>query len=276
MSTDQELFDAISSGTTAQDTPAAVAEPSEAQPAVARDDGGRFAARQADEAQPEPTQAEQPAKPEPSVPPGRLREEAEARRNAERERDEMRAQLRLLMDMQKPQAQPAEAKPAPEIWDNPDQWVDDRLGSVKTEVQQTREYFSRLLAEQAHGADKVTEAYQALDAAIRNGAVDGNAVKAQLAKSMNPYGDIMGWHAKHSIMSEIGNDPKAYEQKIIERYLASQQPQTAPAAAQAAPGATIVKLPPNLNRMTSASSDASGSNDVSDQELFHATTSRRR
>jgi hypothetical protein len=120
----------------------------------------------------------------------------------------------------------------------------------------------------------VSAAYDALNQAIGSRQLDGNAVKAKLAQSMDPYGDIMGWYETTAPQ----RDPEAFKQQIISEYLASQgqgqvQPQTA-AAAQAT--GTVIKLPPNLNRMTSASSDASGSADVSDQELFHATTSRRR
>jgi hypothetical protein len=281
---DQELFNSAVSNEPAEATPPEPVVPSTApEPAAqARDESGRFAASETNDSA-EAAPAEQPGKPEPAIPPARLREEAEARRRAEADNAELRSQLRMLMErVPAPQAQPAAepVDPVTALFENPDQWVGQHLGTVQNEVQQTREFYSRRFAEQQHGADKVQAAYQALDTAINSGKIDGAQVKATLAKSMDPYGDIMAWHgrqAAETALSSVGNDLEAYNQKIIADYLASQQQagQSNTAPAQAGSG-TIVKLPPNLNRMTSAASDNGATQDIDGQELFNSTISQRR
>lgn len=273
MSTDQELFDAATSREPTQDAPAEIVAP-ETQPAVARDEAGRFAGRPEGEQPPAGEEQAQAGSDPKEPPPHRFREVSERARAAEARAEQAERLLQQINQGRQPEAPKTEAAPKPEIWDNPDEWVGQHIGTVKSEVQQTREFYSRRFAEQQHGADKVSEAYDALNRAIGERQLDGAAVKAKLSQSMDPYADIMAWHGEHTLRAEIGNDPKAYEQKIIERYLASQKQPAAGAPAQV--GGSVVKLPPNLNRMTSAASDGPGAGDVSDQELFHATTSRRR
>ncbi|WP_210161910.1 hypothetical protein, partial [Bradyrhizobium japonicum] len=56
------------------------------------------------------------------VPPGRLREEAEARRRAERERDDLRAQMQLLARQAPPQQQREQPKGI-DLFENPSGFV---------------------------------------------------------------------------------------------------------------------------------------------------------
>lgn len=273
--TDQELFDAAMSDAPAQETaPEPIAEQPQEQPAIARDEQGRFAPKAADEAAPEQVEeqpeaeapAEQPAK-QGFVPSSRLKEEADGRR-AEKERADRLEQM--LTQLLQKQVQPAPAEPdaqKPELWDDPDQWVSGHIGTVKTEVQQTREFYSRKFAEQAHGADKVKEAYAALDQAVRNGEMNRDQVLAKLSTSMDPYGDIMGWYETTAPQ----RDPESYKQKIIAEYLASQQPAGAPPQAQTQGGnpASVVRIPTSLNRTTSgAPNTPPGDGDMSDAALF--------
>ncbi len=283
MSTDdQALFDAVLEGK--EPETAAVAseatQPAEqaAEATQPRDDSGRFAAK--DEPQPEEPALEA-AKPEPAIPPGRLREEAEARRRAEAEASELRAQMKMLMErMPVPQAQPKPEQPAPDIFEAPDQWADSRIKStvdpLNQRVESVVEVWSKRFAEQQHGAEKVSAAYDALDQAIRSGKISGEAVKAELSRSADPYGDILAWHGKQKAeqaLASVGYDIEAYNQKILaEAQAARAAPQATPAAQQ--PG-TIVKLPSNLNRITSAASSAPGNQaPVGDMELFEQLTGR--
>lgn len=280
---DQELFNsAVSNEPPAPPEPEPVVDTPVAEPAPqARDENGRFAASETNDSV-EAAPAEQPGKPEPAIPPARLREEAEARRRAEADNAELRSQLRMLMErVPAPQAKPAPepVDPVTAMLENPDQWVGQHIGTVQNEVQQTREFYSRRLAEQQHGAEKVQAAYQALDAAINSGQLNGAQVKASLIKSMDPYGDIMAWHgrqAAETALSSVGNDIEAYNQKVISDYLAAQPAGQSNAAPAQPNGANIVKLPPNLNRMTSAASDHGAAQDVDGMELFNSTISQRR
>lgn len=272
--TDQELFEAAMSDAPAQDTaPEPIAEAPE-QPAVARDEHGRFAPKAADEAAPEQAEEAQTAEAAPAeqatrpgfVPSSRLKEEADARRAEKDRADRLERMLTQMLEKQAQPAAAAEPAPKPELWDDPDQWVNGHLGTVKTEVQQTREFFSRKFAEQVHGADKVKEAYAALDAAVGKGELNRDQVLAQLQKSMDPYGDIMGWYEA----SAPQRDPESYKQKIIAEYLATQGGQAAQPAQAAQPGtASVVRIPTSLNRTTSgAPNTPAGEGDMSDAALF--------
>jgi hypothetical protein len=275
--TDKELFDAAMSDAPAQETaPESTAEQTPEQAAIARDEQGRFAPKAADETAPEQIEEQPQAEGQPPeqatrpgfVPSSRLKEEADARR-AEKERADRLETLLTQMVQKQTHPAPAATDPTPkaELWDDPDQWVDGHIGTVKTEVQQTREFFSRKFAEQVHGADKVKEAYAALDAAVGKGEMNRDQVLSQLQKSMDPYGDIMGWYEA----SAPQRDPESYKQKIIADYLASQGGQAAPQAqaGQQAPS-SVVRIPTSLNRTTSGAPNtpAGGDGDMSDASLF--------
>lgn len=273
---DQELFDAAISG--AEPPAPAPAEPVETTAEVTqpRDDAGRFAAK--DEEQPAPVEPPEQTERPGFVPSHRLKEEADRARRVESENAELR---KLLLQMNQPR-QPETVKPeqpVPDIFEAPDQWADHRIkATVDPVMQQMRTVLmhnAKLVASSIHGADKITAAEAAFNEAAQRGAVDP-ADYQRVQNDPNPFDAAVRWYERQSLLSEIGADPQAYRQKIIADYLASQgggQPNTAPAQAA---GGTVVKLPPSVNRMTSAASDRGPAQDVGDMELFNATTSRRR
>lgn len=286
MSTDdQALFDATLEGKEPETAAVAsgveqTAQPT-AEPTQARDESGRFAAK-------DETQSEEPAleaaKPEPSIPPGRLREEAEARRRAEAEASELRAQMKMLMErMPVPQDQPKPEQTVPDIFEAPDQWADHRIRSTVDPVMQQMHsvlmHNAKLVASSIHGADKINAAEQAFNEAVKRGDIDP-VEHSRIQNNPNPFDAAVKWHERQSLLSEIGTDRSAFEQKIIERFLsdpanrAKVMQQAAPAPAQA--GSTIVKLPSSLSRVTSAAPSAPGAEPpVADGELFEQLTGRR-
>ena len=280
---DQELFESATTGNrqsaAEQVSVEEVQTPAEpATPAVGRDEAGRFAAKTETEAEQAPV-GEEPAQAgtEPKEPPPhRFREVSERARVAEARAQQLEQLLLQMSQGRQPEQPKAEPAAKREIWDDPDGWVDERIGAVNQQLSTVVETWSRRMADRDHGPEKVSAAFSALDGAIVRGELDGATVRQQLAQSMDPYGDIMKWHAKHSVMSEIGDDPAAYEKKIIEKYLASQQAQTAPAGQQQT-GGSVIKLPPSLNRLTSAASNsAPETGEPSDAALFSQVTSQRR
>ncbi|GGC58360.1 hypothetical protein [Chelatococcus reniformis] len=218
-----------------------------------------------------------------------LREVAEAHRQAEERAYHLEVQNRALMEMMQraqPQAaaQPpdqqgtgagADAAPAPP--NDPEGGVGSQLGGVVDALLQQREYYSRRDAERTHGGDKVSQAYEALQQMIGAGAMDGPAVVSALRQSMDPYGEIMDWYEEHLEHA----DPELAEQRAMERLLAdpARRERLMALLGGATPGAapaganSVVKLPPSLNRATSASSDRAGSGgDMSDAALFAYAT----
>lgn len=281
MSTDdQALFDAVLEGKEPETVAAApeVAQPAEqaAEATQPRDDSGRFAAK--DEPQPEaPAEA---GRPEPAIPPGRLREEAEARRRAEAEASELRAQMKMLMErMPVPQAQPKPEQPVPDIFEAPDQWADHRIRSTVDPVMQQMHsvlmHNAELIASSVLGADKVAAAKEWFKEAQSKGYLTPEEA-SRINASPNPFEAGVKAHQRYQAMSTVGDDINAYNQKVISDYLASQKQAGQTAAAQPqGNGSTIVKLPSNLNRITSAASSAPGNEaPVGDHELFEQLTAR--
>lgn len=284
--TDEELFASITSNEPPAPEPAA-AEPVTPEPAPepapkARDENGRFAPSETQETVTEPVQEQPLAAKEPAIPPSRLREEADARRQAEARA----AALHIELERLRQQAQPKPEPPKPvDLYEDPNGFVQQQLDPIQSQVRKMNETWSRRFAEQQHGTETVSKAYEALSDAVRSGAVNGPAVVSQLTKSDDPFGEIMSWYQRQNILSEVGTDPKAYRSKILEEALADpanhdrmraalgvQTP-----AAPAAPAGNTVRLPPSLNRLTSAASNgAAAGGDVSDRELFESITSRRR
>ena len=238
--------------------------------AVARDEHGRFAPKP--EAEPEKVKAEEPER---GPPAWRLKEEADARRAAEQERDRYRIELENFRRQQEQQ------KPPPDIFENPtafvDQGVRSQVDPIKSELAQMREEFSLQRAITSHGEEKVQAAYKALaDGMATNPAV--NVVYQQAMASRDPYKVILDWHQKETVYKTIGNDPDAYaKNRALE--LAKADPEfqkallgaTREAVQQARPS-SITQLPPSLSRASGGVPRTADDDDDSDAGLFRQAT----
>lgn len=281
---DQELFDAATSNEPTQEAPV---ERSEAvTPHPERDEAGRFAPKAGDVEQPPAGEEQaQPGSDPKEPPPHRFREVSERARVAEARAAELE---RLLLQRAQPEAAKTEPAQKPDIWDSPDQWGQGLVDPIKQELTEslfkTREFYSRKEAVREHGAEKVNEAVSTFRKLVDQDTANGPAAMQAIKESLDPIGEILVWHEQF----QERQDPELARKRSVERMLAdpAQRELVAQMLGAAAPApqptagrqptGTIVKLPPNLNRMTSAASDAAGGGEVSDQELFHATTSRRR
>lgn len=150
------------------------------------------------------------------------------------------------------------------------------LNPVQGEVQQLREFYSQQFAAQRFGAESVIHAYKAMDEALRSRNPEAKAALERIKSSMDPYGDMVTWHKRQSVLAEVGSDPDAYRKKIREEalndpeYLAMAI-EKAKGAAQPAPAtqkqSNITALP-SLNRTTAAADDADEPEDPG--EVFNA------
>lgn len=220
-------------------------------------------------------------RPEPAIPPARLREEADARRAAERDRDELKQRLYRLEAQQ--QHQPQAAARPPEFWDNPDEWGRSLVTPIHEQLFQQRQGVSRLLAEEKHGSDSVRAAYNALGQAMQaDPAVQTDYLR--IMRSNHPYGELVAWHKKRQAFDEIGGDPAAYRNRVLDeamrdpevqqRFLAQLRGAAQPTVE--APRRSAVPHIPSLQGIGTAAGTASAAGDTSDAELFSATTRRRR
>lgn len=247
-------------------------------------------------AKPDPTTTtDAPPAKDDAIPAWRLREEAERRRELEREATDLRA---FKERVEKERAEAEKAKNPPEMWEEPDKFVglhvekaldpvQKAIQEAREETRKTREFYSQREAIRTHGAEKVDAAYKALDAAINSGTLNRDAVLADLSTSMDPFGDIVSWHKKHTLLTEIGNDPEAYRQrqsdellkdpeflaKAIEAARAQALPVTV-GSSRAAPVPDNVTSLPSLNRAPAAARDEDEPDDP--VEVFNSALGGRR
>ncbi len=234
--------------------------------------------------QPEPQQPP-PQAPEPAVPAGRLREEAEGRRAAERERDEYRRQIDQLLLRQQPPPRQEPAKRS-DLFEAPSAFVQEEVKPLLDPVQQRisniTEHYSLQNALRVHGNDKVLEARKALERAM--GARDSEAwsVYNRAMASIDPYGEILNWHVGKQVISTVGSDLGAYRQKIADELLKDPEFQKKvfeAARGQAQSNGANVNRPvvpklPSIGKV-GAAAIPEGDDNASDDELFQSATRRR-
>lgn len=198
-----------------------------------------------DEVLPEEAEAEQPqveaeeAKgEEPAAPPvaqeetkhipiSALLDEREKRQAATRELEELRRQMAAQQQQQK----------QPDFYEDPE----SRLRAERSQVQQMlwneRLNTSEIVARNAFGDDAVNEAQQAFLAESRN----NPTLYMELQRQANPYGYVVQWHKRQSVLTKLGDDPDAYIQAEVQRRLqelqAAPKPAAPPASLAAAPAA---------------------------------------
>jgi hypothetical protein len=229
-------------------------------------------------------------KPEPQgdgpVPSGRFREETEARRRAERERDELRAQLAAFqVRPQQPATQPQKL----DVFDNPAAFVKQEVTPLfeqfRAELQMTREAISADSAVGRYGEDRVSTARQALEQGMARGDPNAWATYNRAMSSHDPYGVITRWHMDRETLTQIGGDLEGYKAKLLEDAL--KDPEFQKRVIQAAKGQAVgqvnrpaitqstVPTLPSLSDIGAAGGDE-GMQEPSDEALFRAAVSAKR
>jgi hypothetical protein len=286
---DQELFNEAVSDTPSVEAPAEepVAETKEGRE---RDEKGRFAAKKEDdggdesppsaEAAVEAPKVETPDedKPEHRIPSWRLKEEADAKREAmhraeaaERAAQQFQSQLAQLQQqlqaLQQPQ-EPIDIFAQPEAYQQRvEQMMEQRLKAMEGN-------FSLRLAHGKHG-DLFTEAWKEM--ASRTQAGD-DSMRQQVIASSDPGETLVQLYQREKVMKEVGPDPTAYiNQKMEdalndEAFLAKAYEKfKAKAGGQSAQTKNKIELPPSLNKVASAGS-VDGDTDMSGGSLYNYAT----
>lgn len=183
----------------------------------ARDEAGRFAAKQEADAKAETPTADAPDEPEVTtrhVPLRELQSERGKRKEETRLRTEAEArvavyekQLQTLMQQQRqPQAQPQPIQ-APDPVIDPEGYVQHQQQVFQQQILNERANFSEMRARDKFG-DQLVEA--ALAAAPEN-------IRREALQRPDPYGELIRWHKQSSFMTKVGEDPDAYEKQVEER-----------------------------------------------------------
>ena len=235
-----------------------------------------------DKPQDKPQEQPKPAE-EPSIPAGRLREEAEARRRAERERDELIARFTAIQ-------KPPEQKKRPDIFEDPEAFVRSIVEPLQQQQEQQRqldrEDLSMKFAAQQYGPQVVVQSRQALEHFMSRGDQQAWDTYNRAMKSPDPYGTIAAWFQERSVLHEVGTDLNAFRKR--EREEALKDPEFLKAALEHAKGQArangsftnqsvkpAVPNLPSLGNVGAVGGDAQKS-EPSDLELFRAATTAKR
>jgi hypothetical protein len=207
------------------------------------------------------------------VPVGELIEERRQRQALERQMQELIAQMRA----NQPAPPPVQA---PDIWENPSEFIDARVSPAMERQQQALMYNARLIAEARFTEQAVRDAQDAFDGQVAAGSLHP-ADYQKVMSSPNPFAEAVKWYQAHKIVSEIGTDPTAYKAKLRASLLndpdfrkeamgawqgqATSQPQR-----QSPP----ISLP-SLSKV-GATALQSGNDDADDASLWNTVTTARR
>lgn len=280
--TDEDLFNSALAETPIEEPEPVVEEQPEQTEGQPRNEDGTFKAKE-----PEP----EPAKDAPAdddrtghIPAWRLKEEAEARRQALKEADEAKETARSLKaQLEDLQRRTAPERPAPQAEQEvePDPILDPQGFSrhierkLEQRFRQERGEQSMEMAREAN-PELFEKAFSEVTQAIQRG---DRATQLRIYNSRNPGKEMIAWYREVDTQRKVGSDPEkwleqeldkrladpAYQAKVLERIRGGAKPATTSTARPA------VDLPPSLSGATrdngSRASDADD-NDVSDEALF--------
>jgi hypothetical protein len=244
----------------------------------------------------QPAPQQQPGQQQPQqqqdapVPAGRLREESEARRRAEREATDLRARL-AAYEVQPRQQQHPEKKL--DVFDNPSGFVQQEikphLEQMNQQFQMMREMMSADNATRLYGEPSVTAARAALEQGMARHDPHAWATYNRAMASHDPYGVITRAHMDRQTLTEIGGDLETYKKRVLEEAL--KDPEFHKQVIQAAKGQaaasgsqvnrpaqiTQSKVPtlPSLSDIGAAGADEQQM-EPSDEALFRAAVSAKR
>lgn len=224
---------------------------------------------------PEPKAEVRPTpEPEATIPSWRLREEAEARRQAEERARALEGRLQeIATHLQQQQKQP-------DFFDNPDQatqrLIQQYMQPYAEQTRQTLMQLSKMVAGTRHGDDKVEEAEQAFLKARAEQTLD-IADYEKVVTAPNRYDAVVQWHKRQSVLSSVGDDPAAWFERQLEAKMADpafQGKLLEKIQGGAATRPSLTKLPPSLSRSTAAKGNDDATGDMSDSSLFAFATKR--
>lgn len=230
-----------------------------------------------------PAEKAEPPKEEALVPAHRLREESEARRQAERRLDEL---LARQTQQQPPQQQPQ----GPDFLENPSEFVKQQftpyLEQIRNDLQMQREGMSLDWAIRSHGNEKVFAARQALEQGLARGDSSAKDTYVRAMQSHDPYGVITRWHNEGEVLRTTGGDLNAYRQRVLDEAL--KDPDHQKKVFEAARGQATVTGNSVARPVTPQPSSGPSLGDIgaggfneeyvepSDQELFRAATTAKK
>lgn len=203
------------------------------------------------------------------------------------ERDKRQALQRQIEELRR-QVQPKEPQKAPEFWEQPegniDHHVQQAVQPLVQELIMQREQTSRALAAIQYGEDTVNEAYKDLETRIQSGDPVARFDYQRVMAQPNQYAALVQLHQQRKALSEIGNDPNAYREKLLAEALNDQAflakaLEAAKAKASSNPSVVSFTAPkskglPSISNVGAAGSVGGNTADISDDDMFDKWASR--
>lgn len=179
----------------------------------------------------------------------------------------------------------------------PDEYFDRRfneaLDPIRRQFTMQLANANKSLAVALHGSELVEEAQKAFDAEVAGGKLHP-AEHARVFTAPNPFAAAVEWHNNRKLLSEVGSDPKAYRERLLEEALSDptflgraveaarnqaagrpvtvapqrQTPQPRPAPAQPGRNPPL----PSLNRQGPPGGTPPQLSDVGDDDLYAEMT----
>jgi hypothetical protein len=157
--------------------------------------------------QEEPEASEAPTEPEqPAEEPDQSQSELEGIKAA------LREERRKRQEMERSFTQQREPQKAPDVFEDPAGYQRHMESNFTRSMMQQKLETSRFLAEREFGADVVQEAFEYFN--------EHPEQSQALLKSPSPFHEAVSIYQQQKVAREVGNDPKAYREKLRAEILA--------------------------------------------------------
>lgn len=202
------------------------------------------------------------------------------------ERDKRQALQRELeaFRRQQQQFQAQQQQQRPDFWEQPEGNIDSRVqqavAPLVQELVMQREQTSRALASIQYGEDKVDAAYKDLEARVQAGDPSARFDYQRIMAQPNQYAALVQLHQQRQALTEIGNDPAAYRERLSQELLGNPeflakamaamqaQAKTSPSVVNFTPPNKASKGIPSISNVGAVGTVTGGSPDLSDQDLW--------
>jgi hypothetical protein len=138
------------------------------------------------------------------------------------ERDRRKAAEQRVAQYERSERERSEQQPAPDHILNPNEFTDQRVQQILAPILQPLyqhvAHTNRALAVSTHGQDAVDAAQKAFDEEWSGGRMD-RAENFRVMSQPNPFMAAVEWHRNRTVLSEVGNDPAAYRQRLADELL---------------------------------------------------------
>lgn len=197
-------------------------------------------------------------------------QKAESETKVERERREELERRFTALEQARREPPKPEEKPDPLL--DPAAFTEYMERRFEERIIGERREMSLRMAHRTH-REAFTEAYAAAVDAMRSG---DHVLGMRMTSSNDPGETLIQWHREQKTMREVGNDPSAYRQKLLDEalkdpaYLAKaiEAAKASAANPQANGSNPIVRLPPSLANAARGDAHESSDLDMSNEGLF--------